>query len=371
MAIISNIRNVAFVGLNRGGKTSLIEAILHLTGSIPRRGKIQDGTMTMDYEPEAVSRQISTQVSFARATYNNVIFNILDCPGFVDFLEEVKLALCGADAAIFVIEPDPSKIIQIDALLHYTEEIGISRLVFINKLDKPDIDFSQTFNVLKNLTGSKAPHPLVCVQYPIFSSHGITGYLDILKKESFSYETQGNLEPTNITPTNIPKELQSEFDREHEKLIESLADTDDSLLEMVLEEKEPPIELLEQDLKRALKAGTIVPILVGSANVDSSVHALLNSIISLCPSPSDCLYKDKNDKSVTVSENGPIVAQVIKTYINPQSGKLSLTRVFSGTISGDSQLADSTTDGTKERIGGLYNLIGKKQETVASMGLAQ
>src|ERR1700678_4263270 len=112
----SAIRNVAFIGLNRSGKTSLVEALLHLTGAINRRGKIQEGTMTTDFEPESVSRQISTQVSAARTTYNDVLFNILDCPGFVDFSEETKIALMGVDAAVFVVEPDPGKLIQMDAL---------------------------------------------------------------------------------------------------------------------------------------------------------------------------------------------------------------------------------------------------------------
>ena len=100
------IRNVAFIGLNRAGKTSVVEAILHLTGGISRRGKIQDGTTTTDYEPEAIQRQMSTSTSFGRATYNNVLFNLVDCPGFIDFQEEAKLALMGVDAAVFVVEPD-------------------------------------------------------------------------------------------------------------------------------------------------------------------------------------------------------------------------------------------------------------------------
>lgn len=356
------IRNVAFVGINRSGKTSLVEALLHITGANSRRGKIQDGTMTTDYEPESVSRQISTQVSMARTTYNGITFNILDCPGFVDFSEEVKVALMGVDAAVFVVEPDPHRIIQMDTLLRFSEEIGISRLVFVNKMDKPDINFAETLAVLKDMPGSKTPRPLAPLHYPIHTG-ALTGYVDVLKKEAFKYGAQGKAEKTDV-----PSDLSDDLESAREKLIESLADTDDTLLEMVLEGNDPPLDLLEKDLKAAVKAGTSVPILVGSAGTDAGLFTLLDTIIALCPSPSEREYKDKNGKVIDVKADGPVIAQVIKTYIHPQSGKLSLTRVFSGTINGDSQLQDASREGEKERVGGLYWLQGKKNETMATAG---
>lgn len=363
MASSQQIRNVAFIGLNRSGKTSLVEAILHLTGGISRRGKIADGTMTTDYEPEAVQRQMSTSSSFARTTYDNVTINLIDCPGFIDFQEEVKLALMGVDAAIFVVEPDPAKLIQMDNLLRFTEHIGISRLVFINKMDKPDLDFTETLNVLKDMPGTKTPRPLNPLQYPILSANGITGYVDVLKKEAFKYGAQGKPEHTDV-----PGDLQGDLENAREKLVDGLADTDDSLLEMVLEGTDPPIDLLENDLKQAVRRGTFVPILVGSAHSDAGVFSLLDAIIKLCPTPNEREYADADGKPITVKEDGPIIAQVIKTYVNPQSGKLSVTRVISGTITGDSNLVDITRGGHKERVGGLYWLQGKKQETMTSAG---
>jgi elongation factor G len=319
--------------------------------------------MTTDYEPESTSRQISTQVSFARTTYNNILFNILDCPGFVDFTEETKLALSGADVAVFVVEPDPGKLIQMDTLLHYTEEIGVSRLVFVNKLDKPDLNFAETLSVLKDMPGSKTPRPLAPLQYPIGAGTGLKGYVDVLKKEAFTYGDKGK-----PTKTEVPKDLEDDLNAAREKLIESLADTDDALLELVLEGKEPPVELLEKDLKQAVKQGTFVPILVGSAQTDAGVFSLLDTIISLCPSPADREFKDVDGKVVEPKEDGPVVGQVIKTYIHPQSGKLSLARIYSGTVTGDSQLIDTTIGGNKERVGGLYWLLGKKQETMPTAG---
>ena len=359
----SDIRNVAFIGLNRAGKTSLVEAILHLTGAISRRGKIQDGTTTTDYEPESVQRQMSASTSFARTTYNNVLFNLVDCPGFIDFQEEVKLSLMGVDAAVFVVEPDAAKLIQIDSLLRFTEQMGIARLVFINKMDKHDLDYAGTLGVLKDMPGTKTPRPLNPLEYPIMGSNGITGYVDVLKKEAFKYGTQGKAEKTAI-----PGDLQSELDTAREKLVDGLADTDDALLEMVLEGKEPPLEHLEKDLKQAVKAGTFVPILVGSAHSDGGVLSLLDTLITLAPAPGEREYKDADGKPLQIKDDGPVVAQVIKTYVNPQSGKLSVCRVFSGTVTGDSSLTDTTRDGKPERVGGLYWLLGKKQETIPHAG---
>jgi len=358
----SKIRNVAFIGINRSGKTTLIEALLNLTNTVSRRGKIQDGTTTTDYEPEAISRQISTQTSVARVVYKDTTINILDTPGFVDFTEEVKLALLGVDTAIFVVEPDPNRLIQMDTLLRFTEEIGVARLVFVNKLDKPDLDFAKTLAMLKEMPGQKSPRPLAPLHYPILDG-GLTGYVDVLKKEAFKYGAQGKPEHTDI-----PGSIQSELDTAREKLVESLADTDDSLIELVLEGKEPDLPLLEKDLKEGVKSGKFVPILVGSAFNDAGIFTLLDTILTLCPSPDDREYKDADGKAIVVKDDGPVVAQVIKTYIHPQSGKLSLSRVITGTINADSQLIDINRSGNKERVGGLYWLLGKKQETMATAG---
>ncbi|MBS1954652.1 MAG: elongation factor G [Cyanobacteria bacterium SZAS-4] len=359
----TSIRNIAFIGINRGGKTSLVESILFLTGAIGRRGKTQDGTMTMDYEPESISRQISTQVSIAHTTYKDVQFNILDCPGFVDFNEETKIALMGVDAAIFVVEPDEHKLIQMDLLLRFTEQIGISRLVFINKLDKPDVEFEETLNSLKNMPGIKTPRPLAPLHYPIGLGSVFSGYVDVLRKEGFTYGAQGKAEKSNI-----PADVLAEVDAAREKLIESLADTDDVLLELVLEGTEAPLETLERDLKNAVRAGTIIPILVGSAHTDAGVLSLLDAIVALCPDPLEREYRDRDGRPIEIQASGPVIAQVIKTYIHPQSGKLSVVRVFTGTVRADTQLIDISRAGEKERVGGLYNIVGKKHDTAGNAG---
>ncbi len=191
----------------------------------------------------------------------------------------------------------------------------------------------------------------------------MSGYVDVLKKEAFKFSPDGKAQKISI-----PGELEQEVDAAREKLIESLADTDDTLLEMVLEGKEPPQDLLEKDLKQAVKAGTSVPILVGSAHTDAGVLTLLDTIVSLCPSPSEREYKDKAGKPIQVKADGPVIVQVIKTYIHPQSGKLSVARVITGTVNADTTFVDTSSEGPKERVGGLYWLQGKKQETMHTAG---
>ncbi len=359
----SKIRNVAFIGINKSGKTSLVEALLNLTGTTSRLGKIQDGTTTTDYEPESTDRQISTQVSSAHFEHKGVKFNILDCPGFIDFTEEVKLALMGVDTAIFVVEPDPGRLIQMDTLLSFTEEIGVARMVLINKMDKIDVPLAETMKILKEMSGNKTPRPLAPMHYPIGTGDDFKGFVSVLKEEAFTYGDKG--EPTHA---EIPEDLKPQLEAAREKLIESLADTDDDLLEMVLEGEEPPMEMMEKDLNLALKAGTFVPILVGSAMTNGGLVTLLDLIISLCPAPEEREHKDKDGNKVEMKEAGPVIAQVIKTYVNPQAGKLSLVRVFSGTLTSDTQLVDTTQGGTKERMGGMYILQGKKQENLDKAG---
>jgi len=359
----ANIRNVAFIGVNKSGKTSLVEALLNITGANSRRGKIADGTCTTDYEPESVERQISTQVSSARMTYKNVQFNLLDCPGFIDFTEEVKLALMGADTAVFVVEPDPHRLIQMDTLLNFTENLGVARLVLMNKMDKHDLPVEETLNALKEIPGTKTLRPVAALQYPIGSGDTFKGYVDVLKQEAFTFGEKGS-----VSKADVPADMKDSVSAAREKLIESLAESDDALLEMVLEGEEPPQELLEGNMKKAVQAGTFVPILVGSAMTDAGLTSLLDTIISLCPSPDDREIKDQDGNVITVKDDGPIVAQVIKTYVNPQSGKLSLVRVFTGTIKADSNLIDTTKGGSKERPGGLYWMHGKRQDPADKAG---
>ena len=199
--------------------------------------------------------------------------------------------------------------------------------------------------------------------FPI-KNDNVFGYVDILKTEAFKYGIKGVPEKMAI-----PADLKANVKQAHEMLLECLADVDDAVLEMVVEGKEPPLSLLEEDLRKAVRQGKLVPVLVGSAQSDAGVLCLLDAIISLCPSPFCHDYRDGAGNLIEVKETGPVIAQVLKTYIHPQFGKLSLSRIFSGTISGDTKLRNTSIEGSaEERSGGLYQLQGKKQELIQNAG---
>lgn len=362
---IKAIRNIAFIGANHSGKTTLVESILHLSDAITRRGKIQDGTTTTDSDAESIARQMSTAVAAAHTMHKGHLINILDCPGFVDFSETVKLALCGVDLAIVVVDSQTAHIHQIEPWLRYTEDIGLPRMIFLNKLDRPDTDFSEIVSQLKFLTGGDGSHPMVPIQYPISGDGGLLGFVDLLHHQAFRFGSRGQ-----TSESTIPVDILALEESARDNLVERLADIDDEVLEMVVEGKEPEVTTLERDLREVVHTGFVTPVLVGSAITDAGVLPLLDAIVELCPSIDDRhrQYKDRSGTPLVVSEQGSVVAQVIATYINGQSGKLSLVRVFTGTVRADSHLVDATSSGPSERAGGLYLMMGKKAEPVAMAG---
>jgi elongation factor G len=204
---------------------------------------------------------------------------------------------------------------------------------------------------------------MVPVQLPM-NDDAVFGYVDVLRCGAYKYSANGIAESIDM-----PLPMAGTVSATHEQLLECIADVDDSVLEMVIENKEPPLNVIEDDLRKAVRTGAFVPVLVGSAQNDAGVLCLLDALITLCPSPFCHEYKDQHDKVLEVKEDGPIVAQVIKTYIHPQFGKLSLSRIFTGTIRNDSRLHDNSIEGAPdERIGGLYQLQGKKQDSIPSAG---
>jgi elongation factor G len=355
---ISRRRNVAVVGLHHAGKTTLIEAILAHCGAIPRRGSIADGTTTTDHEPESIAHAQSTSVSFAHATCGEIDVTLVDTPGFVDFLEETKIALIAADAAIVVLEADPQRIGQARALVDFLEARKLPHLFFINKLDRPGASYVPTLDAL---VGTYGRH-VVAEQVPIGEAETFRGYVDLTERKARVYENGTAKE------IEIDGALGETVASAREKLLEALGDFDDHLLEELLEGIDPPLDEVRKDLHDEYARDEIVPVLVGSALAGIGIDALLDTIAAQFPSPAEIERTTADGKVLAPSEKGPVVAQVCKTVVHPQSGKLSVVRVFSGTLNSDATLTDTSQPGTQARSGGLYRLQGKKQEPVPSAG---
>jgi elongation factor G len=358
MADIARLRNIAFVGPHHAGKTTLVEAVLAHTGAIGRRGSISEGSTVTDHEPEDVAHVQSTTVGFAHTAADDVDITIVDCPGFVDFFGETKAALCGVDAAVVVVEADPGRIVQTQAIVDYLEAGRMPHLFVINKMDRPGADFDATLAALQSAYGRH----VVAEQLPIGNAELFNGYVDLAELKAWRFD--GDRENEDAIPADASEPAQ----KARLELLEAMADFDDHLMEELLEGVEPPLEEVERDLCSECAHDQIVPVLVASGTSGAGVAALVRAMKKWFPSPTDAPKVDAEGRPVPADQSGPVIAQVVKTTIHPQSGKLSIARILSGTVKSDATLTDITRDGEKVRLGGLYRLQGKKQEAIPEAG---
>ncbi len=358
MTDISRVRNIAIVGTHHAGKTTLVEAILSHCGATSRRGAVTDGTSMTDYEPECIGHAQSTTVGFAHCTADGVDMTLVDCPGFIDFFEEAKIAVSGCDAAIVVLDGEPARVPQTQALIDFMESRKMPHLFVINKLDRPGSDFTRTLEALQSAYGRH----VVAEQLPIGSAESFSGYVDLAAGKAHQYDGTGEKE------TGVPPEMQDRVAKAHAELLEAMADFDDHLMEELLEGVEPPLDEVEKDLCLECAHDQIVPVLVAAGLPGYGVDALVRAMEKWFPSPADAPVLDAEGCPIESKADGPAIAQVIKTSIHPQSGKLSIVRVISGTLKSDATLTNITKGGEKVRSGGLYRLQGKKQEAVPEAG---
>jgi elongation factor G len=362
---IDRQRNIAFVGPHHAGKTTLVEAVLAHCNAIGRRGSIADGTTVTDHEPECIAHAQSTTVAFAHANCGSIDVTIVDTPGFIDFFAETKMALSGVDAAVIVVEADPARAAHTQALVEYLESRKLPHCFVVNKLDRPGADFEGTLAALQEHYGRH----VVAEQWPVFlraaqddKVSGFSGYVDLANMKAFAFDGEGEKE------TAIPGDLLTRAQAAHAQLLEAMADFDDHLMEELLEGVEPPLDEVERDLCDECSHDQIVPVLVAAASTGAGVAPLVRALEKWFPSPSQSQSVDAEGRVIPADAAGPIIARVIKTTIHPQSGKLSIVRVLSGTIKSDATLSDVTQGGEKVRSGGLYRLQGKKQEAIGEAG---
>ncbi|MFZ9739378.1 MAG: elongation factor G [Prochlorotrichaceae cyanobacterium] len=336
----SGIRNVAIVGPYSSGKTTLLESLLFVAGATSRKGQVQEGNTVGDSAPEARDRQMTVEVSAAQLEYNGLRFNFIDCPGSVEFSAETWSALMGVDAAIVVCEPDLSRVLTLSPIFRFLDDWNIPHLVWINKMDRArETSFLDVLHTLKAVSS----RPLVPHQYPIRQGDAIVGFIDLVTEQAYHYHAGAAADPVPF-----PAELAEEEQAARAELLESLADFDDHLLEELLEEVEPSQTEIEQDLKWELGADLIVPTFMGIATEDFGVRPLLDALVREAPDPSKMAERRLPEVAADT-----LVAQVLKTYVLPQAGKLSLLRIWQGQLTEGVILNGS-------RSGGLYHLMGSQ-----------
>ncbi|TRU68072.1 MAG: elongation factor G [Microcystis viridis Mv_BB_P_19951000_S69] len=341
-SIGANTRNVALVGPYSSGKTSLLESLLFVTGAITRKGKISDRNTVGDSSTQARDRQMSVEVSVAHSQYQDLNFTFLDCPGSIEFASETYNALVGAGAAIIVCEPVVDRVLTLAPLLKFLDDWEIPHLIFINKMDRCNSHFNEVLQALKSVSS----RPLVPQQYPIRQNNEIIGFIDLINEQAYHYHANSPADPVAL-----PDHLKEEEQSARQEMLETIAEFDDHLLEELLEDINPSREEILQDLKQELGADQIVPVFFGMAERDYGVRHLLTALVEEAPAPTITA----NRRGLDPSADGDAVVQILKTYFTPQGGRLSLARIWQGTLNDGMAL-------NGVRIGGIYRLMGQQQQ---------
>jgi elongation factor G len=340
-------RVAALVGPYLSGKTTLLEALLYASGSTHRRGSIKEGNTVGDQSPEARGRQMSTEINVAAASYLGDLWTILDCPGSVELAFEAQSALLAADVAVVVCEPLVDKALTLSPLLKFLDDHQIPHMLFVNRLDAAEARVSEVLAALQAVSA----RPLVLRQVPIPGREGATdGYVDLVSERAYKYKPGQASDLVKIPDGVLPDEQATRAG-----LVEKLADFDDKLLEQLLEDVQPSKEEIYSHLTRDLSGDLIVPVFLGSALADHGVRRLWKALRHETPNVAETAMR------LGIEQGTDVVAQVIKTYYPPHTGKLSLARVWSGEIHDGMSLSGV-------RVGGILRLTGANSEKLSVAG---
>lgn len=348
------IRNIALVGHSGSGKTSLAEALLFAAGVTTRLGKIEDGTTVSDWDPDEQRRGFSLNLSILPLEWSGHKVNVLDTPGYMDFMGEVKCGLRAVELALLTLDAASGVQVGSEFAWRFADELSLPRAIFVNRMDRENADFNAALTQVQGLWGQKC----LPLQLPIGSQQNFQGVVDLVTMKAYVGEKSEEKE--------IPGDLTAAAQAAREKIIEAAAETDDALITKYLEGEELTPEEVARGLRAGIAVGSIVPVLAGSATKLTGVRRLLDLLAAVFPSPSDRLLS-LDGKQLAADPSQPLAALVFKTAADPYVGRLTYFRVFSGTLKGDSQAWNASKQ-IMERIGTVYRISGKNQEQVTSVG---
>ena len=345
-------RTYALIGTGGCGKTSLAEMLLFQSGVINRLGAIEEGTTTLDYEPEEIKRRGSIQPGFATFLWNKDRHFLMDVPGDTNFTGDLPYLLMGVDAAVLVIDAVDGVRPLTRRIWNAVREAGLPSFVFINKMDRDRADFDMAFNGLSSVLGMKP----VTLYMPVMTDGVFTGVVDILGGKALMFGENGA-----VTEALIPDAIADEAALLHDTTVENIAESDEELMEKYLEEGSLSEEDLASGLRKGVLNASLVPVVVGSSLENKGGRELLDAIARLFPSPLERpAFLDADGNERASSDEGPACGFVFKTIADPFSGQLNMVRVISGTISSESTLKNMRTE-ESERLGTLLYLDGKTQ----------
>lgn len=348
------IRNLALVGHSASGKTSVCEALLYKTGNLKRLGKVEDGNTVTDFDKEEISRGVSISTAIAPVEWRDFKINLIDTPGYFDFSGEVYSSLRASEAALVVLDAQNGIEVGAEKVLKYTESIELPRIIFVNKMDKENVNFAKVVSDLHIAFGKK----VIPFTLALGEGENFKGIIDVLNKKAYEYDGFERKE------VEIPEIRVEEVNHVYDTIVEVVAETDDELMEKFFEGEEFSHEEFMKGVTSALLNGSAVPLICGSATTGAGIDMLLDIITDYMPAPNDERakrgFRNEDDNVRKIDVNEPFSAVVFKTVVDPFVGRISIFKVMSGKITRDTEIFNSTKD-EMDKAAGLFFLRGKTQ----------
>ncbi|TPN30901.1 elongation factor G [Mesorhizobium sp. B2-3-3] len=335
---------IAIVGPFASGKTTLLEAILARTGAIPRQNPVSSGSTVSDHSPEARAHAMSVEATIATTEFMGEQFTFVDCPGSIEFSFEAEPVLAACDIAVVVAEADEKKIPALQLIMRKLDDLGVPRILFLNKVDKAVAGVRDTLKMLQPASSV----PLLLRQIPLRKDGVVIGSIDLALERAYIYREYAESEVAQIPGDDKARELEARF-----SMLETLADHDDQLMEQLLEEIEPPKDAVFDDLTADLRDGVVTPVLIGTAEKGNGVLRLLKAIRHDAPDI------EATRKRLGAPDGNATLAQVMKTIHTPHGGKLSVSRILSGQVADGLELW--LPGGGTAKVSGIYKMLGKDQ----------
>ncbi len=346
------LRNVVVLGHGSSGKTSLVEALLFASGAINRMGRVEDGSTVADFDEEEIRRRISLSSALVPVEWNGHKLNLLDTPGYTDFIGEVISAIRVADLALVLVDAVSAVEVGTELMWSYADQQGLPRMVLVNKMNRENANFDRTLQALRGaFKGNFVPLTL-----PIGAEGNFAGVIDLVKMKA-RMGTKGET-------ANIPADMVERAQEARVQLIEAAAEGDDELIMKYLEGEELTDEEITRGLRAAILSGAVIPVLAAAATENIGTHALMDALAAFAPSPADRgpvqATGPAGEEEIAPSELAPLAALVFKTAADPYVGKLTYFRVYGGVMESDSRVWNSRAE-AEERLGTLYVMRGKEQ----------
>lgn len=349
------VRNIALISHQGAGKTSLAESMLFAAGAVQRLGSVDDGTSASDYDPLEIERHMGINLSLLSFEWNKTKLNLIDTPGYADFVGEVRSGLRVTEGAVVVVCAASGVEVGTEQMWGDADKVALPRLVYVNKMDRDNADFFSTVEGIQ----AKLSARCLPVQLPIGSQSDLKGIVDLIDMKAYIGKA--------LEETEIPAELKEQAETSRDKLVEAAVEIDDDLISKYLEGESISNEEVFSAIRKSIAAGKLAPILVGSAMQGIGTQPLLNGICNYMPAPDDrdaAMAKNASSgdqEEIQPDPGSPLASLVFKTSADPYVGKLSYFRVYSGVVASNSQVWNANKN-SMERVGQLFTMLGKNQQ---------